>query len=271
MKRFLVLPILFFLAACNSKAPAPAHTTLPSPAAPVTIAPNLSVLEIEKGVFVVSHEFPIAQANSMVVDISPKDLLIIDAPWTSASTRDLLKWAKDTFGDRKITAINTHSHMDRVAGNDVFLAEGADVYSSDLTIKYVKKSKPTELKSLASRVSDPAIKAEFAKMKIREANHSFPLKEGKTLSFGEKKAEIFYPGHGHTKDNVVVYLPDYKILYGGCFIVGLPKLGYIKEADLKEWPKALDKMSRFDAKWVIPGHGTSYSPDLIEHTKKLVK
>lgn len=271
MKKLIIVPLLCVLAACGSKPPSPTTAAVASPATPIVIAPNLSVLELEKGVFVVSHEFPIAQANSMVVDISPKDLLIIDAPWTSASTRDLLTWAKDKFGDRKITAINTHSHMDRIAGNDVFLSDGADVYSSDLTIKYVNKSKPTELKSLASRVSDPAIKAEFGQMKIREANHSFPLKEGKTLSFGEKKAEIFYPGHGHTKDNVVVYLPDYKVLYGGCFIVGLPKLGYIKEADLKEWPKALDKMSRFDAKWVIPGHGTSYSPDLIEHTKKLVR
>lgn len=271
MKTVLIFSFLFVLSACSSKTPVAPAAAVPATPAFLDIAPNLQVLEIEKGVFVVSHEFPIAQANSLVVDISAQELLIIDAPWTSSATSDLLKWAENKFGARKITAINTHSHLDRIAGNDVFLSQGADVYSSDLTVQYVKKSKPTELKIMASRVSDPELKAEFGKMRIREANHSFPLQEGKILNFGDKKVEIFYPGHGHTKDNVVVYLPEYKVLYGGCFIVGMPKLGYIKEANLKEWPSALEKLSRFEAKWVIPGHGTSYSPDLIEHTKSLVK
>lgn len=272
MKKVLCFALFFILAACHTKpALVTDQVTTAVKPTPVPIAAHLTAIEIERGAFVISHEFPIAQANSMVVEMSPTDLLISDAPWTSAATRELLKWTKEKFGERKITAINTHSHMDRIAGNEVFLSHASEVYSSDLTIKYVNKSKATELVTMAKRVEAAELKAEFKKMKIKEANNSFPLKEGKVLQFGDTKAEIFYPGHGHTKDNVVVYLPERKILFGGCFIVGLPKLGYIKEANLKEWPKALDRLNRFDAKWVIPGHGHSYSPDLIEHTKYLVR
>jgi metallo-beta-lactamase class B len=252
---------------------------VPPPQAPAVIAEpvqekitdTLSATEIEKGAFVVEHVFPRASANSMVVEMSPTELLVIDTPWTPAATEDLLKWMQAKFGDRKITVVNTHSHMDRVGGNEVFIAKGYPVYSSDMTIKFVNQNRASSIKNLVAETKDPAKKAEYKKMKLQPADHSFPLKEGKTLTFGDKTAEVFFPGGGHTKDNVVVYLPSQRILFGGCFIVGMPKLGYIKEADMKAWPKSLETLSRFDPKWVIPGHERNYSVDLIQHTKNLVK
>lgn len=211
--------------------------------------------EKRPGAYVIDHQFPVANANSMVVEMSETDLLIIDTPWTEAATIDLLNWLKEKFGQRKITVINTHSHLDRVAGNSIYIQNGAQIYSSDLTAHYLRIRKNAEPHS-----------------KLQEANHTFPLREGKILDFGAQKAEIFYPGHGHTKDNVVVYLPKYKILFGGCFIVGMPKLGNLKEANLKEWSLALDTLNRFDVRWVVPGHyGEGYSPELIQHTKNLVR
>lgn len=56
-------------------------------------------------------------------------------------------------------------------------------------------------------------------------------------------------------------------------IVSGPKLGNVMEADLAEWAKSMDKLSRFDAKIVIPGHGgedAGYSPSLINHTRELL-
>ena len=45
------------------------------------------------------------------------------------------------------------------------------------------------------------------------------------LKFGNMKVETFYPGKGHTGDNIVVWLPQYNILAGGCLV---------KSADAKD-------------------------------------
>ncbi len=29
--------------------------------------------------------------------------------------------------------------------------------------------------------------------------------------------EVFYPGEGHSKDNITIWIPEYKVLFGGCF------------------------------------------------------
>lgn len=38
------------------------------------------------------------------------------------------------------------------------------------------------------------------------------------LKFGNMKVETFYSGKGHTEDNIVVWLPQFNILAGGCLV-----------------------------------------------------
>ena len=30
--------------------------------------------------------------------------------------------------------------------------------------------------------------------------------------------EVFFPGAGHTRDNLVVWLPEHRVLFGGCMV-----------------------------------------------------
>ena len=47
--------------------------------------------------------------------------------------------------------------------------------------------------------------------------------------------EIFYPGSGHTEDNIVVWLPKHRILFGGCFVKSLQSknLGNTEDASIE--------------------------------------
>ena len=84
---------------------------------------------------------------------------------------------------------------------------------------------------------------------------------------------MFYPGAGHTLDNVVVWLPKANILFGGCFIRSLDSksLGYTGEADIGQWPSSVDALlAKYpDAKLVVPGHGAIGDLALLRHTKAL--
>ncbi len=85
--------------------------------------------------------------------------------------------------------------------------------------------------------------------------------------------EIFYPGPGHTIDNVVVWLPALNILFGGCFVKSLhsKSLGYVKEASINQWSQSIDTLiARYPStKLVIPGHGMEGGQELLVHTHRL--
>ncbi len=94
------------------------------------------------------------------------------------------------------------------------------------------------------------------------------LEVGGTLGIGEM--EVFYPGPAHTRDNLVVWLPDLKLLFGTCAIRPgtSSSLGNTADADLSEWPRSIQRVKdRFaGVELVVPSHGRVGSHELLDHT-----
>ena len=211
--------------------------------------PALSVEEIEKDVFL--HKsysqvdgFGLVSSNGLVI-IDNKKAFIIDTPWSEKDTVKLVQWIDDKNLDL-IGSISTHSHEDRTAGIKWLNARSIPTYASALTNELLKKDN----KELAAK--------------------SF---EGSEMLLAGGLIEAFYPGGGHTIDNIVVWLPKSQILFGGCFVrsVEATGLGYTGEADIKNWSSSVEKvLSRYpEIKMVVPGHGKMGGISLLNHTKKL--
>jgi metallo-beta-lactamase class B len=98
--------------------------------------------------------------------------------------------------------------------------------------------------------------------------------EQASLIMGGVEIDLLYPGRGHTDDNLVVYLPATRILYGGCFLKSsaASDLGNIADADLVAWPGSLRVVSERipGAAIVVPGHGP-VGGDPIERTAALLR
>jgi glyoxylase-like metal-dependent hydrolase (beta-lactamase superfamily II) len=73
--------------------------------------------------------------------------------------------------------------------------------------------------------------------------------------------ELFFPGAGHSRDNVVVWFPRQQILHGGCLVKSVTSkdLGNLADAVVADWADTVKRVqTRYPgAKKVIPGHGTS--------------
>jgi metallo-beta-lactamase class B len=48
-------------------------------------------------------------------------------------------------------------------------------------------------------------------------------------------------------------------------------LGYLRDADVGEWPASARKLQRFDAEVVVPGHGRWGGSELIESTIRVAE
>jgi metallo-beta-lactamase class B len=86
--------------------------------------------------------------------------------------------------------------------------------------------------------------------------------------------ELYYPGHGHSPDNIVVYFPRQRALFGGCLVKpdSATTTGNVADADVEEWPLAVARVrERYAAaRIVVPGHGAVSGASALTATERLI-
>ncbi len=189
-----------------------------------------------------------SSGNGLVV-ISGEVAALIDTPWTEQQTRDLFRWVSKRLSAEITVVIATHSHPDCLGGLAAAHQLGARSYASKKTAK------------LARRGGKPIPKTTF--------------KDTLEIEVGSRKLKLHAAGPGHTADNIVVWIPDQEILFGGCLVrSGSSKhLGYTKEADLERWPRTIETLIKEygTARRIVPGHGAPGDAELLRHTLELLE
>lgn len=186
-------------------------------------------------------------ANGLVI-VTNKGVVVVDTPWSESQSEELFAWIQSKFQKEILYLIVTHAHDDRMAGTPLFQKRNIPIFSTSLTAKLAQE---------------------------RGFGKTNPILDIQTrLGAGNQWVEVFYPGHGHSADNIVVWLPDTHILFGGCLIKSLEAndLGNTKEANREEWENSVKRvLSRYpDAEVVIPGHGDWGKLELLRHTIRLL-
>jgi glyoxylase-like metal-dependent hydrolase (beta-lactamase superfamily II) len=74
-----------------------------------------------------------------------------------------------------------------------------------------------------------------------------------TVNGGGREIQIIHMGRGHTGGDVVVFLPEEKIVFTGDLMV--PFIPYMGDAHVDEWPATLEKLKELDFDTLLPGHG----------------
>ena len=185
-------------------------------------------------------------ARGLVV-VDDKDAYIIDTPWSNDDTLKLVEWVKDQGFTLK-AAVVTHFHQDASGGLDALNKRNIPTYAYQETNRLLKQHKGLS-----------------AKYTIEETPFSL-LKD---------KIDVFYPGGGHTADNIVVWIEQHQILFAGCFVKGLNSkhLGNLEDAVVAKWPTSIENTLKTypTIKQVFPGHGRSGDKSLLLHTAKLAE
>ncbi len=95
------------------------------------------------------------------------------------------------------------------------------------------------------------------------------------FNVGEHSFQTYYGGQGHSPDNIVIWIPDEKILYGGCLVKSTEAddLGYLGDANVKEWSSTIKNIQRrfINPSYIIPGHDDWSSNKSLTHTLDLIQ
>ena len=70
---------------------------------------------------------------------------------------------------------------------------------------------------------------------------------------GSREIQLHHFGRAHTGGDVMVYLPQDKIVFTGDMM--LPGLAYMGDGHVDEWPATLDGLLSLDFDTWLPGHG----------------
>jgi len=215
---------------------------------PVTISKIADGVWVHTSAYRVPGRLDIA-ANGLIV-ADGDSLIMVDTPWGELSTLSLLNVIKDEIGKPVTSLIVTHHHVDSVSGVDLLEAQGATVYTHPDT--------PARAAAIGLPVPNTSVTA---------------LKNPQSRS-KVGTVEIAYPGAGHAEENLVVYVPKAKILFGGCVVKGAQStsLGNLSDAKLKDWPTSLTwiKATYPDTTLVVPGHGKGADLTLIDKTLGMI-
>lgn len=245
--------VTLFMSACSSGETSQSTPEETTQSAAIEDYPIL-LQKIAEGVWVhtSTYNFPggnIVPSNGLVIE-DTNGLILVDTAWGELATQALLEKLKTETNKDVSKLVITNHHYDRLAGVDLLERKGVTVFTHPDT------------PGLSAAKSTPIPDTSVAALK----------KPGSRTKSGP--IEIAYPGPGHTSDNLVVYVPQAKILFGGGLIRGKDQssLGNITDANIKAWPQSLrwTLQTYGGASLVVPSHGQGADINLAKTTLALL-
>jgi metallo-beta-lactamase class B len=229
--------------------------------APLALAadPTVVLTALRGHLYVAEDNFYLKE-NSMVY-VGDNFVTVIGSTWTPETAKLLAAEVKKVTPKPITEVIDTNYHPDRAGGNAYFKSIGAKIISTKLTsdllvrhwdemVRYVQKGAP----------SYPTLELVLPDKTFGGA---FELQGG--------RVKAIYLGPSHTPDGIFVFFPQEKVLYGNCILK--EKLGNLDFADLREYPKTLERLKQLhlDFTMIVAGHWSPiHGPELIDEYLQLL-
>jgi metallo-beta-lactamase class B len=187
-------------------------------------------------------------ANGMYL-VTNSGVVLFDTPWDTTQFQPLLDSIKLKHGKHVTLCIATHWHSDRTAGLEYYKQQGIKTYT---TVRTDQLSKQNQKK-----------RAEFL------------IEKDTVFHIAQYAFETYFPGEGHTADNIIIWFKKEKILYGGCLIKGADAedLGYLGDANVTEYATTLQRVQNKCPKpaYIVVSHSGWNNKNSLSHSLQLAK
>jgi cyclase len=240
--------------------------------------------KVAEGVYFSTGTGSINTGSNGAVIVNADDVLIIDPGITAAAARSFIADVKTLTNKPVKYVVDTHYHYDHAFGNQVF---GPDVtlIGHDMTRRHLLSNvlqqrtyqtnglqaiatRFTQLKDQIAKATNPqekavlerqlAIHQQYADEQklLKPTPPTTTLTSDLTLHRGGREIQIKFLGRAHTDGDVVIFLPQERIVATGDMVAG--GLSYTGDAFVQEWPATLEKLNALAFDTVMPGHGAVF-------------
>jgi len=191
-------------------------------------APELATVKVRDNIYMIRS----GASGNVTVIVAGDSVLLIDSKFAMEHDGVMAQLKKIT--DKPVRyVINTHLHGDHTGGNAAMQALRAEVIASQNARRIMTE---TQTEGLPNIVLDDYLRIYLGTMPI----------------------DIHYFGRGHTDGDVVIHLPEERIvIMGDLFATWSPYVHLIHYAaggSARDWSRSLERALELDFDTVIPGH-----------------
>jgi len=187
-------------------------------------------------------------ANGMYL-VTTNGVVMFDTPWDTTQFQPLLDSIKVKHNKSMVMCFATHWHSDKTAGLEYYRQQGIKTYTTVLTDELSKKNNKK--------------RAEFL------------MANDTVFQVGQYSFETYYPGQGHTEDNIVIWFKKEKILFGGCLIKGADAedLGYLGDGNVTAYTTTLKNVEKKCRKpdFIVVAHSDWRNINSLKHSLTMAK
>jgi cyclase len=190
----------------------------------------------------------VAGSNAGFV-IGPEAVLVVDTFESSAAAQKMLEAIREKTSLPVRYVVNTHYHLDHVAGNAVFAQSGAIVMAQDNVRLWIRTE---NLKFFGEKIT-PKQRAWVNSFYLPNVTYA----QGATAYIGTDHGEVLRFMPGHTGGDTIIYDPQANVVFCGDLFWNhaLPNL---IDASTKEWVETLNVLLHdYPSAKFVPGHGAT--------------
>ena len=201
--------------------------------------------------------------NNVIIEM--KDyLIVVDANFPSGAR--LAMEAAKRISDKPVKYVfDTHHHGDHLYGNSLWTQAGATTLAYIGVTEELKRFEPARWQAAAKGRAD-----------VRDLHQNAPEAPTQTfdkspfiLKDGQREVRFYFFGWAHTRGDGFVYLPKEHVLCTGDAVVNGP-YNFTADANVGNWPKVIHSAQTLTVEHVLPGHGPSGGPDVLEGQAKFM-
>lgn len=181
--------------------------------------------------------------------VNEEGVVLFDTPWDTTQFQPLLDTIQRRHGKEVSMCIATHWHEDRTAGLEYYAAQGIKTYTT--------------------------VRTDSLSAQNNHKRAEYLIRNDTVFQIGGYTFETYYPGEGHTADNIVIWFNREKVLYGGCLIKGADAddLGYLGDANAQAYATTLKNVKRAypRPKYILVSHHDWQDTRSLSHSIRLAK
>ena len=202
-------------------------------------------------------------SNTVIIEMRDY-LIVVDANYPGRA-KELLAIAKQLSPKPVRYVFDTHAHGDHAYGNSVWTAAGATTLAFQGVTDEMNRWEPTRWRNALAKRPDMQATGETDVQRPQMSITGDKL----TLNDGTREVDFLFLGWGHTPGDGYVWLPAEKILATGDAAVNGPR-NKLKDANIANWPKALERAIALGPVHVLPGHGDAGGIEILQGQRQFL-
>lgn len=239
--------------------------------------------KIKDGIYQAKGTGSLSVGCNSVLIIRDSGVMLVDSHISPAAVWVLMDEMKAITDKPVRQVVNTHWHFDHVNGNQLF-PDDVQIMSYPVTRDKIAAGQsksgrsydtyvggiPNQIAAienqLAGTKSDSVRTVLHRQLSIqrnyKEATDAVKPRapdttfERRVFIDSHRRIELLYLGKGHTDGDMVVYLPNEKILITGDLMTA--GLSYIGDSYIEDWVTTLENVKQLDFETILPGHGDPF-------------